>query len=32
MDEALEFERLGIDDDYYIPCVHLYYNDDLTVM
>lgn len=30
-DEAPEFERLAIDDDFYVPVVHLYYMDDLTV-
>ena len=29
--EASEFERLRIDQDFYIPVIHLYYNDDLTV-
>lgn len=29
-DDTAEFERLSIDDDFYIPVVHLYYNDDLT--
>ena len=30
-DETEEFAYLNIDEDSYIPCVHLYYNDDLTV-
>jgi hypothetical protein len=30
-DETEEFLYLNIDEDAYIPCVHLYYNDDLTV-
>lgn len=30
-DESDEFVDLNIDEDAYIPCVHLYYNDDLTV-
>lgn len=30
-DESDEFEKLSIRDDYYVPVVHLYYNDDLTV-
>ena len=30
-DETVEFVDLNIDEDAYIPCVHLYYNDDLTV-
>jgi len=29
-DESLEFERLAINDDYYTPVIHLYFNDDLT--
>ena len=31
-DESLEFEQLGIDDDYYMPAIHLYFNDDLTTL
>ena len=31
IDETEEFIRLGIDEHAYIPAVHLYYNDDLTV-
>ena len=30
-DETKEFERLRIDSDFYVPVLHLYYNDDLTV-
>ena len=30
-DETEEFIDLGIDEESYIPAVHLYYNDDLTV-
>ena len=30
-DESEEFIDLNIDEDAYIPAVHLYYNDDLTV-
>jgi hypothetical protein len=30
-DESREFLELDIDEDYYTPAVHLYYNDDLTV-
>eukprot|EP00352_Strombidinopsis_acuminata_P007422 CAMPEP_0176361780 /NCGR_PEP_ID=MMETSP0126-20121128/17985_1 /TAXON_ID=141414 ORGANISM="Strombidinopsis acuminatum, Strain SPMC142" /NCGR_SAMPLE_ID=MMETSP0126 /ASSEMBLY_ACC=CAM_ASM_000229 /LENGTH=86 /DNA_ID=CAMNT_0017717469 /DNA_START=322 /DNA_END=582 /DNA_ORIENTATION=- len=29
-DETDEFVDLNIDEDAYIPAVHLYYNDDLT--
>ncbi|KAK7194933.1 Cytochrome b5-like Heme/Steroid binding domain containing protein [Novymonas esmeraldas] len=29
-DEADAFEDLGLNADYYIPAIHLYYNDDLT--
>ena len=31
VDESEEFERLSVDCDYYVPVIHLYYNDDLTV-
>jgi len=31
VDEGEEFEAFGIPDDYYIPVIHLYYKDDLTV-
>ena len=30
-DETEEFIDLNIDEHAYIPAVHLYYNDDLTV-
>eukprot|EP00758_Cryptobia_borreli_P004690 Tbor_TRINITY_DN4522_c1_g1::TRINITY_DN4522_c1_g1_i4::g.15839::m.15839 len=30
-DESEEFESLGLSSDHYIPAVHLYFNDDLTV-
>lgn len=30
-DDSDEFKRLEIDDFTYIPTIHLYYNDDLTV-
>mmetsp|Transcript_46802 Transcript_46802/g.117264 ORF Transcript_46802/g.117264 Transcript_46802/m.117264 type:complete len:237 (+) Transcript_46802:80-790(+) len=30
VDEGDEFEELGIDEDYYVPSVHLYFKDDLT--
>ena len=30
-DESEDFVDLNLDEDMYIPCVHLYYNDDLTV-
>ena len=30
-DESEDFIDLNLDEDCYIPCVHLYYNDDLTV-
>ncbi|GET88404.1 hypothetical protein, conserved [Leishmania tarentolae] len=29
-DETDSFEDLGLNADYYIPAIHLYYNDDLT--
>jgi len=29
-DEAADFEELGLDDDYFVPSIHLYYKDDLT--
>ena len=31
-DESDEFERLSINDDYFVPVIHLYFNDDLTIM
>lgn len=30
-DESEEYEELGMDDDYYIPSLHLYFKDDLSV-
>ena len=30
-DESEDFIDLNLDEDNYIPCVHIYYNDDLTV-
>jgi hypothetical protein len=30
-DESDEFEQLTIDQDYYTPVLHVYFNDDLTV-
>jgi len=30
-DESDEFDRLNIPEDAYIPAIHLYYDDDLTV-
>ena len=30
-DEAGEYEELGLDDDYYLPAIHIYFKDDLTV-
>lgn len=29
-DESSLFENMGIDEDQYIPVVHVYFNDDLT--
>uniref|UniRef100_A0A7S2F938 Cytochrome b5 domain-containing protein 1 n=1 Tax=Florenciella parvula TaxID=236787 RepID=A0A7S2F938_9STRA len=29
-DESEEFDKLGIDFDYYYPVIHVYFNDDLT--
>lgn len=31
-DESEEFFKLGIDEDLYLTTLHIYYNDDLTVM
>ena len=31
LDETETFYELGINDDFYIPVLHIYYNDDLTV-
>lgn len=30
-DESEEFEGMGLPADFYIPAIHLYFNDDLTV-
>jgi len=30
-DESDEFQNLGLPSDFYIPAIHIYYNDDLTV-
>lgn len=30
-DESEEFAELSIDEDQYIPAIHIYFNDDLTV-
>jgi len=30
MDEDTDFEALGIEDGYYYPVIHVYFNDDLT--
>jgi hypothetical protein len=30
-DESDEFEALGLAADFYIPAIHIYFNDDLTV-
>lgn len=30
-DETEEFDQLSIDEDQYIPALHVYFNDDLTV-
>lgn len=30
-DERGKFDSLSVADDYYIPTVHLYFSDDLTV-
>ena len=30
-DETEDYVDLGIDEEEYIPAIHLYYNDDLTV-
>mmetsp|Transcript_11528 Transcript_11528/g.11547 ORF Transcript_11528/g.11547 Transcript_11528/m.11547 type:complete len:215 (+) Transcript_11528:125-769(+) len=30
-DETETFYELGMDDDFYIPTLHIYFNDDLTV-
>jgi hypothetical protein len=30
-DESEVFYELGMNDDYYVPTLHIYYNDDLTI-
>ena len=30
-DESPVFEKLGMDDDDFIPVVHIYFSDDLTI-
>lgn len=30
VDESVKFYKLGLDDDFYIPTLFLYFNDDLT--
>ena len=30
-DESYKFDDLDIDEDYYVPVIHLYFSDDLTV-
>jgi len=29
-DEGMAFEHMGIDEDQFMPVVHVYFNDDLT--
>ena len=29
-DESEEFYELGLDEDQFLPAIHLYFNDDLT--
>jgi len=31
VDEANDFCLMGLPDDYYVPAIHLYFNDDLSV-
>ncbi len=31
MDESTEFEDHHINNDFYVPVLHVYWNDDLTV-
>jgi len=31
VDESNDFCLMGLPDDYYVPAIHLYFNDDLTV-
>lgn len=30
-DEAETFDTLGMDEEYYVPTLHIYFNDDLSV-
>lgn len=30
-DESEVFYELGMNDDYYFPTIHIYFNDDLTI-
>jgi hypothetical protein len=30
IDESQKYEKLGFDDDFYVPTLHIYYNDDLN--
>ena len=30
LDESEEFYQLGMDEDHFLPAIHLYFNDDLT--
>lgn len=30
LNESEEFYELGLDEDQFLPAIHLYYNDDLT--
>lgn len=32
IDESEEFYTLGMDEDQFLPALHLYFNDDLTDM
>lgn len=30
VDETEKFSGLGLDEDFYVPTLHIYFNDDLT--
>ena len=30
LDESEKFYTLGMDEDHFLPAIHLYFNDDLT--
>ena len=30
LDESEEFYKLGMNDEHFLPAIHLYFNDDLT--